>query len=147
MRLYKKVNEILKKFILEEFFISTTPERKEASKLYLEFYLNADGSTLSPKKNYLRANITDPSNIGDTSSFKFSYGGDSWSISANVSSKNVLKFNYNDAGNPLFTCYDSGSTANATTKIQVYLFKSYVLPTKIKWAWTFLSLRTVSACK
>ena len=43
----KKVNEILKKFILEEFFISTTPERKEASKLYLDFYLNAEEKNIN----------------------------------------------------------------------------------------------------
>ena len=47
MRLYKKVNEILKKFILEEFFISTTPERKEASKLYLDSYLNAEEKNIN----------------------------------------------------------------------------------------------------
>ena len=43
----KKVNEILKKFILEEFFISTAPERKEASKLYLDFYLNAEEKNIN----------------------------------------------------------------------------------------------------
>ena len=43
----KKVNEILKKFILEEFFISTTPERKEASKLYLDSYLNAEEKNIN----------------------------------------------------------------------------------------------------
>ena len=47
MRLYKKVNEILKKFILEEFFISTAPERKEASKLYLDFYSNAEEKSIN----------------------------------------------------------------------------------------------------
>ena len=47
MRLYKKVNEILKKFILEEFFISTTPERKEASKLYLDSYVNAEEKNIN----------------------------------------------------------------------------------------------------
>jgi len=43
----KKVNEILKKFILEEFFISTAPERKEASKLYLDFYSNAEEKNIN----------------------------------------------------------------------------------------------------
>ena len=43
----KKVNEVLKKFILEEFFISTAPERKEASKLYLDFYLNAEEKNIN----------------------------------------------------------------------------------------------------
>ena len=43
----KKVNEILKKFILEEFFISTAPERKEASKLYLDFYSNAEEKSIN----------------------------------------------------------------------------------------------------
>ena len=43
----KKVNEILKKFILDEFFISTAPERKEASKLYLDFYSNAEEKSIN----------------------------------------------------------------------------------------------------
>ena len=43
----KKVNEILKKFVLEEFFISTAPERKEASKLYLDFYSNAEEKSIN----------------------------------------------------------------------------------------------------
>ena len=43
----KKVNEILKKFILDEFFISTAPERKEASKLYIDFYSNAEEKSIN----------------------------------------------------------------------------------------------------
>ena len=54
----QKINEKLKKFILEEYFISTAPEKKEASKLYLNFYANAeeksitssDGSNLQDKE-------------------------------------------------------------------------------------------------
>ena len=43
----KKVNEKLKKFILEEFFISTAQEKKEASKLYLDFYSNAEEKSIT----------------------------------------------------------------------------------------------------
>ena len=43
----KKVNEKLKNFVLDEFFISTAQERKEASKLYLDFYSNAEEKSLN----------------------------------------------------------------------------------------------------
>ena len=43
----KKVNEKLKNFLLEEFFISTAQEKKEASKLYLNFYSNAEEKSIS----------------------------------------------------------------------------------------------------
>ena len=43
----KKVNEKLKKFVIDEFFISTAQERKEASKLYLDFYSNAEEKSIN----------------------------------------------------------------------------------------------------
>jgi len=43
----QKINEKLKKFILEEYFISTAPEKKEASKLYLNFYANAEEKSIT----------------------------------------------------------------------------------------------------
>ena len=43
----KKVNEKLKNFVLDEFFISTAQERKEASKLYLDFYSNAEEKSIN----------------------------------------------------------------------------------------------------
>ena len=43
----KKINEKLKNLILEEFFISTAPEKKEASKLYLDFYSNAEEKSIT----------------------------------------------------------------------------------------------------
>ena len=52
----QKINEKLKKFILEEYFISTAPEKKEASKLYLNFYANAEEKSITS---------SDSSNIQD----------------------------------------------------------------------------------
>ena len=43
----QKVNEKLKKFLLEEFYIATDPEKKEASKLYLDFYSNAEEKSIT----------------------------------------------------------------------------------------------------
>ena len=43
----KKINAKLKNLILEEFFISTAPEKKEASKLYLDFYSNAEEKSIT----------------------------------------------------------------------------------------------------
>ena len=43
----QKINEKLKKFMLEEYFISTAPEKKEASKLYLNFYANAEEKSIT----------------------------------------------------------------------------------------------------
>jgi pre-rRNA-processing protein TSR4 len=43
----QRINEKLKKFILEEYFISTAPEKKEASKLYLNFYANAEEKSIT----------------------------------------------------------------------------------------------------
>ena len=43
----KKINAKLKNFLLEEFFISTAPEKKEASKLYLDFYSNAEEKSIT----------------------------------------------------------------------------------------------------
>ena len=43
----QRINEKLKKFILEEYFISTAPEKKEASKLYLNFYVNAEEKSIT----------------------------------------------------------------------------------------------------
>ena len=43
----QKVNEKLKKFMLEEYFISTAQEKKEASKLYLNFYSNAEEKSIT----------------------------------------------------------------------------------------------------
>ena len=45
--LTKKINEKLKKFILEEYFISTAQEKKEASKIYLDFYSNAEEKSIN----------------------------------------------------------------------------------------------------
>jgi len=52
----QKINEKLKKFMLEEYFISTAPEKKEASKLYLNFYSNAEEKSITS---------SDSSNIQD----------------------------------------------------------------------------------
>ena len=49
----KIINEKLKKFILEEFFISTAPEQKEASKLYFNFYNNAEEKSVTSNDNSL----------------------------------------------------------------------------------------------
>ena len=43
----QKINEKLKKFMLEEYFISTAPEKKEASKLYLNFYATAEEKSIT----------------------------------------------------------------------------------------------------
>ena len=43
----QKINEKLKNFILEEYFISTAQEKKEASKLYLNFYSNAEEKSIT----------------------------------------------------------------------------------------------------
>ena len=43
----QRVDEKLKNFLLEEFFISTAQEKKEASKLYLDFYSNAEEKSIS----------------------------------------------------------------------------------------------------
>ena len=43
----KKINAKLKNLILGEFFISTAPEKKEASKLYLDFYSNAEERSIT----------------------------------------------------------------------------------------------------
>ena len=45
--LTKKINEKLKKFTLEEYFISTEQEKKEASKIYLDFYSNAEEKSIN----------------------------------------------------------------------------------------------------
>ena len=45
--LTKKINEKLKKFTLEEYFISTAQEKKEASKIYLDFYSNAEEKSIN----------------------------------------------------------------------------------------------------
>ena len=41
------MNEQLKKFVLDEFFITTDQERKEASKIYLDFYSNAEEKSIN----------------------------------------------------------------------------------------------------
>lgn len=45
--LTKKINEKLKKFTLDEYFISTAQEKKEASKIYLDFYSNAEEKSIN----------------------------------------------------------------------------------------------------
>ena len=45
--LTKKINEKLKKFTLEEYFISTAQEKKEASKIYLDFYSNGEEKSIN----------------------------------------------------------------------------------------------------
>ena len=45
--LTKKINEKLKKFTLEEYFISTAQEKKEASKIYLDFYSKAEEKSIN----------------------------------------------------------------------------------------------------
>ena len=52
----KNVNEKLKKYLLEEFFITTAQEKKEASKIYLDFYSNAEEKSI---------NSSDSSNLQD----------------------------------------------------------------------------------
>ena len=43
----KKINEQLKKFMIDEYFISTAQEKKEASKLYINFYSNAEEKSIA----------------------------------------------------------------------------------------------------
>ena len=43
----KKINEKLKNFMIDEYFISTAPEVKEASKLYFNFYANAEEKSIT----------------------------------------------------------------------------------------------------
>ena len=50
----QKINEKLKKFMLEEFYISTAPEKKEASKLYFNFYNNAEEKSITSNDNSIR---------------------------------------------------------------------------------------------
>ena len=45
--LTKKINEKLKKFTLDEYFISTAQEKEEASKIYLDFYSNAEEKSIN----------------------------------------------------------------------------------------------------
>jgi len=49
----KKINEKLKNLLLEEFFISTSPEQKEASKLYFNFYNNAEEKSITSNDSSL----------------------------------------------------------------------------------------------
>ena len=49
----KKINEKLKNLLLEEYFISTSPEQKEASKLYFNFYNNAEEKSITSNDNSL----------------------------------------------------------------------------------------------
>lgn len=62
-KLIKEVNELLSKFILDEFYISTAPEQKEATKLYINFYNNCkeDSQSNSSVKNEEEEN----SNLND----------------------------------------------------------------------------------
>ena len=56
--LTKKINEKLKKFTLDEYFISTAQEKKEASKIYLDFYSNAEEKSInSSDSSYNRQDI------------------------------------------------------------------------------------------
>ena len=43
----KKINEKLKNLLLDEYFISTAPEKKEASKLYFDFYNSAEEKSIT----------------------------------------------------------------------------------------------------
>ena len=52
----KRVNEKLKNLILEEFFITTAPERKEASKLYFDFYNNAEEKSITSNDSINKGN-------------------------------------------------------------------------------------------
>ena len=47
----KKINEKLKNLLLDEYFITTAPEKKEASKLYLDFYNNAEEKSITSNDN------------------------------------------------------------------------------------------------
>ena len=53
----KRVNEKLKNLILEEFYITTTPEQKEASKLYLDFYNNAEEKSITSNDSINKGNF------------------------------------------------------------------------------------------
>ena len=58
--LTKKINEKLKKFTLDEYFISTAQEKKEASKIYLDFYSNAEEKSInSSDSSYNTQDIED----------------------------------------------------------------------------------------
>ena len=50
----QKINEKLKKFMLEEFYITTAPEKKEASKLYFNFYNNAEEKSITSNDNSIK---------------------------------------------------------------------------------------------
>ena len=43
----KKINEQLTRFMIDEYFISTAQEKKEASKLYINFYSNAEEKSIA----------------------------------------------------------------------------------------------------
>ena len=47
----KKINEKLKNFVLDEYFITTAQEKKEASKLYFDFYNNAEEKSVTSNDN------------------------------------------------------------------------------------------------
>ena len=47
----KKINEKLKNLLLDEYFISTAPEKKEASKLYFDFYNSAEEKSITSNDN------------------------------------------------------------------------------------------------
>ena len=49
----KKINEKLKNLLLDEYFISTAPEKKEASKLYFDFYNSAEEKSITSNDNSL----------------------------------------------------------------------------------------------
>ena len=53
----KRVNEKLKNLILEEFYITTAPEQKEASKLYLDFYNNAEEKSITSNDSINKGNF------------------------------------------------------------------------------------------
>ena len=53
----KRVNEKLKNLILEEFYITTAPEQKEASKLYLDFYNNAEEKSVASNDSINKGNF------------------------------------------------------------------------------------------
>ena len=47
----QKINEKLKNLLLDEYFITTAPEKKEASKLYFDFYNNAEEKSITSNDN------------------------------------------------------------------------------------------------
>ena len=53
----KRVNEKLKNLMLEEFYITTAPEQKEASKLYLDFYNNAEEKSITSNDSINKGNF------------------------------------------------------------------------------------------